>query len=272
MAYHLVGSRGRFAVVFHGIASQKYAEIPVAAQPHLDVAQLAQILAWLRGHYVFLSPDEFLYSSQPGVLLTFDDGFSNNFRNALPVLTRFNAPAIFFVTTQHVMDSKDWLPATRSLAQLGGSHPAAISAQVAEDIFDGMTNAQVAACAHSPLITIGSHSVSHAFLTRCDRAQVQFELEQSKSFLEKAIGRRVDLFAYPTGDYDASVVQQTQQAGYRAAFALDPRSVGIPHLEIPRVGIYASRPSYLGAKLCGLYRRPLTRPVFDRQPDSEMAF
>ena len=58
--------------------------------------------------YRFVSPRQILEGLQPGgrhILLTFDDGYFNNVR-ALPMMEEFNAPAVFFVSSDHVREGK----------------------------------------------------------------------------------------------------------------------------------------------------------------------
>jgi peptidoglycan/xylan/chitin deacetylase (PgdA/CDA1 family) len=198
-----------------------------------------------------------MLTGKGGVLLTFDDGFANNYTNALPVLKEFNAPAVFFVSTQHVIDPRDWLPATRQMAVAGWRNEQSVPREIAADLYDGLSTEELAECAQCPLITIGSHTVSHPFLSRCVPDKLSFELQESKRLLENISGQTVELFAYPTGDYNQAVADAVGSAGYRTAFALDTRRVTVSRLEIPRVGIYASDAPYLGLKLSGLYHRAL---------------
>ena len=56
--------------------------------------------------YGFVSPRQILEGLQPGgrhILLTFDDGYFNNVR-ALPIMEEFNAPAVFFVSSDHMRE------------------------------------------------------------------------------------------------------------------------------------------------------------------------
>ena len=130
------------------------------------------ILDWLKGRFVFLTPNEFLETSRPGVLLTFDDGLANNFYNALPILEEFNASAILFVSTQHVQNTKDWLPATLKMIAEVWPDKNQVPPRVAEDFYNGMSTEQVVKCATHSLITIGGHSVSHPFLTQCSNEKL----------------------------------------------------------------------------------------------------
>jgi peptidoglycan/xylan/chitin deacetylase (PgdA/CDA1 family) len=70
-------------------------------------------------------------------------------------------------------------------------------------------------------IEIGSHTVSHPILTRIDPQKLQSELRVSKAQLEAVLGRTVDLFCFPNGDYDWQVVREVERAGYRTAVTTD---------------------------------------------------
>ena len=257
LASKAVAKRGRFALLLHGISSHKLENVDREAQPHLTAEDLAQVLDWLRCRFAFLTPQEFLAGKKAGVLLTFDDGFANNFRRALPVLRSFEVPAVFFVTTQHVAVPRDWLGFVRQQAEQAWGSVDAVPEEIAADWYDGMNLEELRECATEPLITIGSHGVTHSVLTECDDEQLTRELRESKAFLEEMTGTAVQYFAYPRGAYDERVVSRTEAAGYSAAFVIDPKGLGSGHLELPRVGIYQADSAYLSLKLSGLHRRPL---------------
>ena len=257
LARRLLVGRGRIVLNFHGVCGTRQPGIPSEVQPHFSMAELRQVLVWLKERFAFLTPDEFLNSGRSGVLLTFDDGLANNYMYALPVLEEFQAPAIFFITTQHVIEPHNWLPATRRMAQKYWERQEDIPEALKTDFYDGLSIEQLAACACSPWVTIGSHTVSHPFLTHCTPSQIDVELRESRRFLQEVTGQPVDLFAYPTGDYDRRAAEAVVAAGYRAAFAVDPLPVGLPHMEIPRIGLYAPGAAYVGMKLSGLYRPAL---------------
>ena len=252
-----VARQGRFALVMHGVSPAFDPNFPREVQPHHTAQEMRQTLLWLKQYFTILTPDQFLNSDHPGVLLTFDDGFANNIDVLLPILEEFDAPAVFFVTVQHVLDPRDWLPATRHLVEQVWHNPEEVPETIARNFFNGMTVEQLQACARHPLITMGSHTISLPFLSMCSVPETEIEISGSKRMLEELTGKPIDLFAYPTGDYDARALQQVQQAGYKAAFAVDPLKLGPMRFEIPRVGLYSSNTSYLGLKLSGLHRPPL---------------
>jgi peptidoglycan/xylan/chitin deacetylase (PgdA/CDA1 family)/glycosyltransferase involved in cell wall biosynthesis len=71
-------------------------------------------------------------------------------------------------------------------------------------------------------IAIGSHTSSHALLTRLPLAEVKGELQRSKQELESRLGVPVESFAYPNGDWNRDVRRLLKEAGYRAAFTVQP--------------------------------------------------
>lgn len=256
-ASRVLTRRGRFALLLHRVYPPLPENYNAPSHSQLTVADLKDLLGWLRRRFVFLTPAEYFAEDKPGVLLTFDDGFANNCRHALPVLRMFECPAIFFVSTQHVAMPRDWLGFVKEeVIRFWGSMEN-VPENVAQDWYDGMSIKEVQQCAADPLVSIGSHGVTHAILTDCDDEHLTRELRESKSFLERITERPVEYFAYPRGKYDRRVLVETEAAGYRAAFVIDSLGLGAHRFEIPRVGIYRADSSYLSLKLSGLHRRPL---------------
>jgi peptidoglycan/xylan/chitin deacetylase (PgdA/CDA1 family) len=75
----------------------------------LFASEFAAQVQYLAGHYRILTGDEFRAGlADPAtlpphaLLITFDDGFANNRSEALPILQRFSAHAVFFVATDFV--------------------------------------------------------------------------------------------------------------------------------------------------------------------------
>lgn len=256
-ARRTIARKGRFALLLHGVSSRRLPGVDTQAQPHFTMNELSFLLAWLRDRFTLLTPEQYFRADTPGVLLTFDDGFANNFHNALPVLRSYECPAVFFVSTQHVADPRNWLAFVRRRAEQTWGSVEDVTEAVARDWYDGLTAEELRRCAADPLITIGAHGVTHRVLTECTDAELSRELAESRSFLQDVTGHEIDYFAYPRGKYDARVAARTKAAGYTAAFTIDPLSLGLCRFELPRVGIYRADPGYLGLKLSGLHRRPL---------------
>jgi peptidoglycan/xylan/chitin deacetylase (PgdA/CDA1 family) len=130
------------------------------------------------------------------LVLTFDDGLASQIINGLPVLLRFAVPATFFVMpggfqdgVHHYMDGNDF----RTLRDAG--------------------------------FELGAHTLNHSHLPnllKLNLSAFQAEVVDSKTLLERDLGRPVDLFAYPNGAFDAPTVQEIRRAGYLAAAGTRP--------------------------------------------------
>lgn len=157
--------------------------------------------------------------------VTFDDAYRSVAR-VIPVLERLGVPATVF--------------ACPSYAQ--GGRPLAVPELAAEaarlpDELATMNWEQLRELAESG-IEIGSHTSTHAHLTRLDADQLERELRESKQWLEDELGRPCSYLAYPYGEEDARVRAAAQAAGYEAAFALPGAPWPLDRYALPRVGVF----------------------------------
>ena len=133
------------------------------------------------------------------IVLTFDDGYEDFHRSALPLLTRHGCPATLFVTTGWLADAGEQAAGTPLDRMLTWS-------QLGEVDAAGME--------------IGAHSHSHAELDQLSRPALHQELSVSKRLLEDRLGREVPALAYPYGYSSARVREAVSAAGYRHAAAV----------------------------------------------------
>lgn len=129
------------------------------------------------------------------VILTFDDGYSDVYQYALPVLREFGVRATVFAIGDRSIRTNSWdNPRKYSVVSL-----------LDDDMLKGL---------HSAGIEIGSHSMTHADLTRMGRDTVMDEIAESKASLENLLKTQVITFAYPYGATTPEIEQLVQSAGY----------------------------------------------------------
>ncbi len=115
-----------------------------------------------------------------------------------------------------------------------------------------LTLPELSKLAHNPLITIGSHTVSHPPLDRLSAERVWWEVRTAMEQIADWTGREVRYFAYPYGRANGQVRQIVRAAGYEAACGtrqegVDSRS-GLSYLPRLHVGDWsrAEMVRYLG--------------------------
>lgn len=152
------------------------------------------------------------------VVLTFDDGYRNNFTNAFPVLKKYDFPATIFVATGRVGTTN---------AKYGLEY-------VRED--------EIKAMHASGFIDIEPHTVSHPKLAHLSVARAREEVSDSKVFIEQLVGKKARSFAYPYGNYDNTTVDVVRECGLEAAVTVHEGTIN-PNSEIfelPRNSVDAS--------------------------------
>ncbi|OPY15887.1 MAG: Polysaccharide deacetylase [Syntrophus sp. PtaB.Bin138] len=135
------------------------------------------------------------------IIVTFDDGFENIIKNALPAMHETNIPATIFVTTGYMGRKPGWITDPK--------HPSACEFLMTEEQLKNLNFDQV---------TIGSHTVSHPHLSDLDTSALKKELSDSKSKLEELLQRKVTLIALPYGSIDMENTQHFKEAGYERVF------------------------------------------------------
>jgi peptidoglycan/xylan/chitin deacetylase (PgdA/CDA1 family) len=190
-----------------------------------------------------------------GVMLTFDDGYRSVLTEALPILERYEIPALVFVSTGAVergerfwydaLAERDGEAAVSAAKALDTAAWRNVVAQVAmpaapDDPHAPLTIDEVRRLARHPLITIGAHTVSHPILQRASLAEQAEEIGRAKGVLESWTRQPVTAFAYPNGqrgvDYDEETVAAVRRCGFTHAFTTGEQFAvpGGSPFEIPR--------------------------------------
>src|SRR5262249_7436196 len=70
-------------------------------------------------------------------------------------------------------------------------------------------------------VEIGSHTLTHPLLTALSDERLREEVGQSRDRIQSKLGRKVDTFCYPDGDYDLRTQCEVARAGYQCAVSTD---------------------------------------------------
>ncbi|HEU5064977.1 MAG TPA: polysaccharide deacetylase family protein [Gaiellaceae bacterium] len=168
---------------------------PPASQRPLTVhpADFARQMRWLKQHGYRTITQRELYEAlflgkrlgPKPILITFDDGYSEVFHKAVPVLKRLDMRATAYVISGRTLRSDTVFLTWHLLRALER---------------DG--------------VEIGSHTVEHRRLTSLSDGEALRELVQSRRAFERRLDHPVQWLAYPLGAYDSRIERLARRAGY----------------------------------------------------------
>lgn len=170
-----------------------------SARPYIVTAKTLdrQLGALRRAGYQSVSTEQYAAHVTKGaklptkpVVLTFDDGTIGQYTRALPLLKKHGMTATFFPMTV-VLGKKDWFTAKhiRALDKAG--------------------------------MSIGVHTWDHHDVSKLSTDEDwQTQFVEPKAELERILGRKVTMFAYPFGIWSPSAFPHLRESGFSAAFQL----------------------------------------------------
>jgi peptidoglycan/xylan/chitin deacetylase (PgdA/CDA1 family) len=145
------------------------------------------------------------------IVISFDDGWEDQYQNAFPVLRAHGLTGAFFITSTYP-DAKGFVTWT----------------QLQEMASAGME--------------IGSHSRTHPHLPKIREDLAWQEIRLSKVELEKKLKVPVDAFSYPYGEMgsDGTLAMQVSQALYKAAVGVEAGSLQYEFFYLRRIEVLGS--------------------------------
>jgi peptidoglycan/xylan/chitin deacetylase (PgdA/CDA1 family) len=214
-----VPKSGPLVVCYHAVSDGW--QHTLSTSPATLARQLALLMRWYRP----MTAGDVLGGDRRGLHVTFDDAYRSIAR-ALPVLRRLGVPATVFACSDYAEEGRPL--AVPELAVEAAAHPAELAT---------MRWDELRALAEDG-IEIGSHTVSHAHLTRLDGSQLERELTESRQRIEDELERPCRYLAYPYGEENEHVRAAARKAGYVAAFAISGDVRRVDPFAIPRLGLW----------------------------------
>ena len=188
------------------------------------------IVAILKSGYTPVSFED-VYNASKGIyslpskpiIISFDDGYDTNYKYAFPIIKKYNVKATIFVVVETV-------------------------GQVLEtSVHFNWDEAKI--MQQSGLVSIQSHTYTHPDSVTLNSFQLEKELRLSKYLIEKNLGTKCNVVAFPYGSCDNRVVDAAKRAGYKVTAQVG--EIGINKVEnagvLPFTRIY--RPSLPAASL-----------------------
>ncbi|MGI1828324.1 polysaccharide deacetylase family protein [Bacillus safensis] len=178
-------------LMYHSISSGNSLRVPKS--------EFASHMKWLKENdYVTLSPEEAYQvlttnsiPSEKYVLITFDDGYTDNYTKAFPILKQYGMKATIFMIEQSI----------------GRPHHLT-DAQMDDMLSNG--------------ISIESHTIHHLELNRLSQKQQEEELKGSKAFFDQRFSQQTIMVSYPVGRYNEDTLKLAKEAGYQMAVTTEP--------------------------------------------------
>lgn len=177
--YHSVANKPGYGTV---IAPKKLEEqMAYLAKEGYRVLNMKDFIDIWEGHKE--APDK-------SVLITFDDGYTDNYTDAMPILKKYGFTAVLFMMPGWV--GKEGYLNWEQIKEMR---------QAGWDIYP--------------------HSMTHTQLSTLSKQQQQIEIAESRKQIEEKLGSTADVFCYPYGSYNKNTIDILKENGFRFAFTIE---------------------------------------------------
>jgi peptidoglycan/xylan/chitin deacetylase (PgdA/CDA1 family) len=198
LCYHRIGERGSMSKT-----QDEFRRDLEYLRRHYDCITLRALCARLQKN----EP-----SWRPAAVVTFDDGYRDNFTAAVPVLRAARVPATFFVNPGFVGSDRMFPHDNRCLAEAKWRYGFRVDyCKMSWDELQVMQGAG---------FEIGSHTTNHTDLGKVDQEVIRSEICASLVMLNRVLGSQPRPFAFPWGrpeNCPEHAVHEVQRAGYYGA-------------------------------------------------------
>ncbi len=197
LMYHRIGDAHNAWESKYCVSPDRFADhMRTLGERGMNACPIDDFVAWMTGEQSL---------PKGSFLLTFDDGFLGVYEHAAPVLRELRWPAAVFLVSALIGEQDHWC---KTHNPSGETYPLMTAGQIRELREQGFS--------------FHSHTRTHASLPTLDDATLTDQLSGARQDLQALLGESVDYLAYPYGHYDDRVLRAAREAGYRAAFSVQP--------------------------------------------------
>jgi len=176
-------------MMYHRVLSEEGGELK-----DVSVSNFDRQMTFLKKHnYNVISLEELVDAitnqkalPHNSVVITFDDGFADNYYHAFPILKRYGFPATIFIIPE-IVGKGDFL----TWDQIKEMEKYGIMAQ--------------------------SHGLNGTYMLDISEADQEKEIKRSKKVIEAKLNHQISFFCYPMGGFTPRVQEFVREAGYRGA-------------------------------------------------------
>jgi len=184
--------RGLTILTYHSISNEIEPDETVTPE------EFERQLQYIKENYRVISLEEAIEYLQTdfgkisgSIVITFDDGYSDNYYNAYPLLKKHDFPATIFLISDFIKNNGSKYLSSSQIHEMKSND-----------------------------ISFGSHTVSHQILTRLTNEEIVREIRDSKDTLESRLDQKISSFAYPVGtraDFDDAIMEIVKARKYTCA-------------------------------------------------------
>lgn len=183
----------------------------------IPTEMFAEQMEWLsENNFTAMSMDEVIEAMNTGkvpkrpVLITFDDGYADNYTNAFSALKNNNLKGTFFIISDTITEEGGYYMSTGMLKEMKEA---------------GME--------------IENHTANHLELNNLSREDAIDSIKRGQEFLRSVIGANGNYLCYPVGRYSDETIEIQKELGIKAALTTQGgiSSISDGRYELKRVRI-----------------------------------
>lgn len=225
----VVGSISKPANAIHIISGHvSHRTVPDIKYMEQTMKKLSRIVRFIRIEDAIRMIEDHEQPQEPLCAFTFDDGFDDCYYYIAPVLEKYNTNAMFFVNPNFIEGDDNYVKHfTEKTTLTPGKKPMR---------WDQLIDLQKRG------FLIGAHTMDHFLTASNNKAELEYQIGQCKSIIEKKLGTNCDWFAWPYGRLEHTNIDAVKiackhykyvfsQTDYKHYYSFDGKVINRRHFE-----------------------------------------